>query len=325
MTNGIRLARSRAMQLAVAVLFSIGLVACGGDGEGGLSAPTAPISLDEENGAAVAAAALSASPGGFASSSTEFMGVDAQVDSSPTTHSVARIAARNLRRAAEGMKAEQCVTGASVTFTEACYYSGSVTLSGSETSFTLTFKNCSDEPGETLHGYIRASNYVETGDEVAGSMSATVALDLRVTDSGGTVRVVANFTMTNSWTSTTSTIQMTGSTLGYTDGVNTEILSNFDISETKDDSTSTITWSSDFTFASTVLGGSVTVDTTTPFEASLYGAHPYAGQLVITGANDTKLRLTVDPDPPEVLLELDADGDGTFELQLDLTWAELES
>lgn len=64
------------------------------------------------------------------------------------------------------------------------------------------------------------------------------------------------------------------------------------------------------------------VDVTTPvaFDVQTGDAFPSAGELVATGANDSKARLTA-LSPTEFQIDVDADGDGTYETNLGtFTW-----
>lgn len=72
------------------------------------------------------------------------------------------------------------------------------------------------------------------------------------------------------------------------------------------------------------LGGSVTAETTAPFKG-LSNGYPSEGTLLISGAADTRIRLTA-LDATNVRLEVDADGDGVFESEntVTITWFELE-
>lgn len=76
------------------------------------------------------------------------------------------------------------------------------------------------------------------------------------------------------------------------------------------------------TMSSTSLGGAVTVATLASLTGAANDPYPSAGQLLITGASDSKLRLTV-IDDTQVRLELDADGDGTYETTSVVPWSTL--
>lgn len=72
------------------------------------------------------------------------------------------------------------------------------------------------------------------------------------------------------------------------------------------------------------LGGTVTVETVARFKG-LSNGYPSEGTMLISGAGDTRIRLTA-LDATNVRLELDADGDGVFEPEntMMITWFELD-
>jgi hypothetical protein len=323
--------RNRAIaHRAAALLVAITLLACGGDGGGGdgrpsLSAPTTPISINAANADAIAAAAVAAAAGQTLTGAADMaIGAKVEADGSSAQQVVGRITSQTLRRVVAANSAPS-VTGA--VQSEPCLVSGTVTFSGSETSFSAVFAQCSDSEGEVANGRIEVTNVSSTGDQYAGSASATVWMDLSLTTSGATTRIVGDFTAEASWTSTTESSRLHGNSLGYTDGVTTEVLSNFDMSVSID--TSLASASSDFTLASTALGGAVTVDTQTAIQGYTYGEHPYAGVVVVSGSGGTKVRVTILGDEteaaPHVRVEVDADGNGTFETTYELSWSELEA
>lgn len=83
------------------------------------------------------------------------------------------------------------------------------------------------------------------------------------------------------------------------------------------------TYSVDGTFASTLLGGSVTVTTLTPFVLKDTNVDPHTGVMRATGVGGSSLTFTV-LDETFVRLDVDADGDGIDEFSVTTTWAELD-
>lgn len=318
---------------AFTLFVSIALVACGAetksDGPGDpprMSAPSAPVTMSFANSESVTTAAIAAVMGEVSTPALGQvpMAVAVEGEASPATHVVGRITSRTVRRLAAA-SATPTVTG--VTEAIDCLESGTITISAAPTSVRMTFDQCSDIPGEVINGWLTMWNFSGYADQTGGSAAGTVWIDLSVTLDGTTSRMAGDYTVTASWNATSDTVQLSGGSLGYSDGLTTTVMSNFTIYESIDASSIITSWA-DFTLASTELGGAVTVDTQTPFETEMYSSYrPYTGVVVVTGAGGTKVKVTVhgnEYDPsPQLTIQVDADGNGTYETTTDLDWADL--
>ena len=77
------------------------------------------------------------------------------------------------------------------------------------------------------------------------------------------------------------------------------------------------------TLSSTALESkSITISTLGPFVKSSSARYPGSGQLVVTGAANSKARLTV-LSTTTVQIELDADGNGSYETSTTMPWSQL--
>lgn len=311
---------ARALALTVSLLFT----ACGGGSDGGgpelLPAPTAPVTISAANGAQVAAGALEIAMGGVAF--PMFGGGLIAADGAPTPRILGRMASDAQARVSRASSA--LVTGAAQS--QPCMVSGSITISDTPTAISITYNQCSDYEGQVLNGTMSMTDFAQTGDGVTGSASGTYSLNVTMTDPATTLRMLGGMRFEETWTPTSTTSRLSGSYLGVSDGVTTEVLSNFSISETLDEATGLTRSSSSFTLASTALGGVVTVATPTPFESYPFYA-PHAGVLVVTGGGGAGVRLTVlgsdAAASPQVQIEIDADANGVYETVLYRDWFEL--
>ena len=73
---------------------------------------------------------------------------------------------------------------------------------------------------------------------------------------------------------------------------------------------------------STVLGGSVDYETVESVQASGDDNPPYTGVILITGAENSAVRIVIVSDEV-VRLEIDVDGNGVVDEFVDTTWAAL--
>jgi hypothetical protein len=202
------------------------------------------------------------------------------------------------------------------------------------TSITVTFASCTDA-GITINGSFMLSNILGTAP---GNFSASVSINLSITASGfagenfsGSFSISVSTTTT---TPTTTTITLTGTNISRQIGTDAELLRSFTFTAVID-STNNETDTVAFNYASTKIGGSVTVSTSVAFQTSSTSSFPHTGTLIIVGApammgaNNSTIRVTVLGDETlvgtQVTIELDANGSGTFGSPVNYSWTQLTS
>ena len=316
---------------ACAAMFALGLSACGGGGgdsggggSSGPSAPSTPVAITETNAQGVSNEAVSAL---METGATEGVTGAAVTESPATPQKMIKINSALAKRLGLYLDAPQVVTG--VTETYNCSVSGTVTYNDHNSSdqLTITFNNCSDNPGETLNGSIAIAN--ASGTET--NFTADVSIDLTFTVTGEpTFSVVGGYNI--NYSSSPGTYEsnlLSGSRLAFVYGAEVDVLTNFNISEGVDFTFTPDRFdaSSNFSLASTRLNGGITVTTTSRFYRWATALYPHQGSLEVVGANNSRLRLTVlgNESAPgnQVRIEVDANGDGTYELTIETTWAAL--
>ena len=119
----------------------------------------------------------------------------------------------------------------------------------------------------------------------------------------------------------TSTVSVSGSLLSLTDGTRVETLSEYSTSVSVDESTGDYVLTASGTLEGSLFDGSVTFNTTTPFQGTGFG-DPDSGVLEINGANGSSITLTASNN---VTVQIDVvDADGMSET-LVTTWDELRA
>jgi len=333
-----------------ALMSALGLAGCGGGGGSGVSTPAAAptVTITAANQGTVTRAMVDgglafgqsqpfAAPGGAAAQS---------IGSAPLalhTGVVQSVAYRGLL-AAFGSRHNASIASAmrpaaTTSTTDACSLSGSITttlndadngqsLSGGDI-LTLTFNQCADSSDDAVSGVLTFTiDSVTSGPEGNVQFSGSLAFVQLSATSGthlaniqGTVAVAATITSTSSQLALTvgaSALTVTSSAPGYLDTIVYEpgmqlVVTTTDGALTQSD----VTLNGSFTASS--IGGRVLVATVVPLRQLGSDADPSSGQVVVTGASGTQLRVTA-LSANSVQLELDANGDGTYERSGVFAW-----
>lgn len=321
----------RALLSAVVVFVSVGLTACGGGGgdDGGptpaqsaitLSIPAAPLAIVDTNAEAVAAEALSSSAGDVAGSIPPVVPFSAMA---ATTQSSAWSPQTAARFATQRLQINPvAVDGAVTNVAQPCSGGGAVDVIDNGTSGSITFTNCV-ENGTTINGIILASNIVDTPPT---QQSVTLVFQgFSISDFTGYLAIQGDISMSVAVDGAgVQTQTLSGSSFASQFNNEAFQLTNYNLTAVVDPGAGTTTETSTFTYASTSMGGSVTVQTVMPFVTNVGDLYPSSGQVVATGSNGSKCRLTA-LDNVNVLLEVDADGVGGYETMINTTWAALAS
>lgn len=306
-----------------------GLAGCnGGDsysGGGGVTLPTTPVTITTTNAPAVAGAMIDTVTGTMSLPT----GVQTAAPAAPTVITtakmIARLGASLAQQTGSQGSAPAAVTGAVITIN--CLVSGTETITDtSATSATATFTNCSDVAGVTISGTLSLSNF--TSNAGIDSMDAVYNLTITTTSPPNTATATGDMHIVINTNTFAMTVSGTSLTLANTNAALGNVgMQNYSFSF---DSTGTVT-AMTFTFASSVIGGTASFTLTSPFgSTSISSLFPSSGAGVITGANSTKLRMTVLGDETaavnsQVQLELSTDNGATYGTPMLYTWAEISS
>lgn len=217
-----------------------------------------------------------------------------------------------------------------------CVVDGTVTISGNLAElFTLTAGDditvvsdaCDDDTGEVITGTIDFVVDTFSGSLLTGLYLLIMDVDLvdfEVTTAADTIMSNGDSEVT---IDTTGTPMMSRSVSGMSvtgAGLQRSVtITGFSSAQTVDTSVQPepYTFAASGTFDSSDLGG--TVDYATPVTFQGMGAeYPFAGELLITGANGTSIRLIAN-DNVNVTIEVDSDGNGNVDLSIPTTWDDL--
>jgi hypothetical protein len=336
----------------------------GGGGGGGIPTasnaaitppPTDPIAITAAGGTpsaanqSIAANASLASEGAFNNVGDQASGlVGVQAADGATRETLAAI----VRRHAEMIKDHQTtVTGAlQVVDVRNCAGGGTDTFAADNATQNATevFVNCNDG-GIVKHGTLSSSNvgvFENLGPTVGSpyvmSVSATLTIDLSVAQAPAptvvsqgafTFSVTINGNMQANGTggvqpgpATSVQISMIGQSLLSSNGTERELLSNFAITLIDTVNTSTSTLGGSYTYASTTIGGSVLVTTSTVLTFQAGAKHPSSGDVQITSsASPGKIVLHVINSVDGVNVDVYADAAGGVTNTIPLTWAQVDA
>jgi len=240
------------------------------------------------------------------------------------------------QKIAEHQNSPLTVAGAVIS-TTACD-SGNFTLDtdGSSTTpytyFTISFNNCVLS-GTTANGTIALSNLnrlPSTGTPT--SISARFTFNFTVANASTSAGIYGGFDIAATGIGSVSRKDsITGTSFNIKVASKYETLSNFAFTSSYDN-TGTHGYSDtvDYSFASDVILAGFDFHTIMPLVRNYLDSYPRSGQVEITGANSTKLRVTVvstDPSPGTasgtVTLELSQDGGLHYGAPVTRTWTQL--
>lgn len=318
------------------------LTACGGNDDD--TPASNSVKIASANQTSVARASLNAGLSLAKAEGALGNGENAVPDAADRSHAFAAIVRRALHDASRKAVANAGVHPAAVhSETDNCAVGGTVSSawddkdsSGSVTSgdvITSTFAQCRESATDSVNGVIVITL---TASPVVTSTTTQIAANavfqnLVVTDGAATYTVNGTFAANETDNDSTS---MENDTLTVGNGGLTVTVASTAYSDTVtlaqglvvntavayDGSVGTVSVNGGL--SSTQLGGGVTIATPTALSGAGTDPYPSSGQMLITGASGSKLRLTV-IDSTQVKLEIDTDGDGTYESTSTVAWSTL--
>jgi hypothetical protein len=224
---------------------------------------------------------------------------------------------------------------------EPCLQSGSMTISGDLATgipysvgdtINVDAADCNDGLGEVINGRMEITITAYTGDILFGP---TYLLGMDVLLVNYEVATTADTILSNGDSSVTVdttgdplvAMSISGVSLTTVSNAGTEVVSNFQTAQTVD--TSVVAGSEPYTLASsgtidsTQLGGVIVYTSPVTFQGAGPG-YPFAGEMLITGANGATIRLIALTETT-VRIEIDADGDGVVDVggTEDTTWDDI--
>jgi hypothetical protein len=350
----------RASRSSLLPLLVAGLAACGGGGGGddpggggggAYSYVQTPTAVTAANQTQVAQATLG---GGLVVANAQPLASSGRraalaARGSPTVSPAAMLGqtANRVLGAAVGRASASPLAGprrgtlAASTTTETCGVSGSVatTIDDRDDNGTLSsgdaivvgFAQCSEGAGDLLNGTVSLTiASFSANSPSAASFSGGMSFDNVTSRLGSTSAVIfGTATVDVAFDDDTVALTITVGSAGLTESLTTPSFSD-DIAfgpgmrisflDSLSDGYASI-WI-DGPLSARAIGGSVLVATVTQFIQTDTEAYTSTGQAVITGANGSRIRLTV-IDVTQVRLDLDADGDGSYEATQTVPWTSL--
>lgn len=322
--------------IAIALLLMIGVVttvATGGGGDGGFSSGNTPpadsdplLAITLDNGDDVSSTVVIAIGASF--DIGDISGEDLIAEAAGNTLYLSGL--KNLgalytefgNPIAQAM--EGCANGGTVDITLTIADPNGPTIGD---NIIAVFDNCDDNLGYIISGTVDLTIAALQGDldtDVFLVGFDIVLTDVTIAEDGESVESSGMFTLTlDSLGFPVMTMSLVGEELQFTADGYTITLADFDHSLTIDSGVVPDTKVAEAfgRLNSVLLGGSVDYDSTTPVHA-LGDFDPHTGVILITGANDSSVRIIV-VDDTRVTLEIDVDGDGVIDGYVETSWAEL--
>jgi hypothetical protein len=257
------------------------LVGCGGSS--GTPAPT--LVLSNDNAKSVASQALA---GGTQAMSLGLPTLTGGASAfAPIATRALRDAVSRVARPVAAGQSTPCPGGGTMTT------DGNITATSTSGSETITFAGCIQDAGgtDTLDGTLHVS-----GSQSGNSVSFSITVNLTAKTAGATVTEVGD--LSSSFSTDFSSISISSNQIAVTVAsptLNTKLtLSNLDIHESIAGGLGgTVSVTESYSIDASQLGGRFTVDTNAALATGSDGAQSASGELEITGAQNSKLTVTV--------------------------------
>ena len=331
-------------KLSLILLLAISALAgCGGGGSSGSAGATtstaAKVSITTSNQSTITNAAVKSATQNLTSGYLTTVG-GVQTSTTPTNERVlSQWTDFAFKKMAEHQSSPPTVAGAVTT--SACD-SGNISFdtdgsgTAAPTYFTISFNNCVLGT-TTANGTLALSNlaitYNTATPKAATSISATFTFNLTASNASTSVGMYGGFNIAATGIGSVSrTDSISGTSFNVKVGSKYETLSNFAFTSSYNDSGLTHGYSDtvDYSFASDVILAGFDFHTIMPLVRNYLDSYPRSGQVEITGANSTKLKVTVvsgsfsaGSSSGTVELQLSQDGGLTYGAAVIKTWAQL--
>ena len=333
--------------LIAAVMGAVGLVGCGGGGDSTPAAAAPTVTITATNQGTVTRAIIDGGQAfGLSQPFAATGGAGAQsIGSAPMALRTGVLQSVVQRGLVAAFGSRHSVSIASATrpaatssSTDPCSVSGSITTTVSDTdnsqslsrgdALTLTFNQCQDASDDVVSGVMIFTIGSVTSGQNNVQFSGGLAFEQLSASSGtrlaniqGSVGVAATITSTSFQIALTvgaNALTVTSSATGYLDTIVYEPGMQVTVTATDGAVTqSDVTLNGSFTASS--IGGRVVVATILPLRQLGTDAYPSSGQVVVTGASGTHLRVTA-LSSTSLQLELDANGDSAYERSAVFAW-----
>jgi hypothetical protein len=244
--------------------------------------------------------------------------------------SMTRLASKAAVRIALGPDIQPCLTD------------GTVTISG-DLATGLPFSvgdtinvdamDCDDGLGEVVNGRMEITVTAYSGDILFGPTyvlgMSVMLIDYEIATATDTIVSNGDSTVTVDTTGTPLiAMSITGLSLTTASLTSTDTVTGFSTAQTVDISvvgSEPYTLAASGTINSTLLGGEIVYSTPVTFQGAGAG-YPFAGEMLVTGANGATVRL-IALDDINVRIETDADGDGQVDVggTENTTWVDIDS
>lgn len=296
----------KAKYIGLILLAGTVLAGCGG-GSSSSSGPqgstVSKVSINSTNQSTITNAAIESATQSLTAGALDSVG-GVQISSAPLNDRILNnLADFAFKKIAENRNAPLSVSGA-VVATYTCTTSGNITFDtdGSNTTaptyFTIAYNNCV-ESGITQNGTVSLSSLLITPSTgTPTSISASFAFNYTISNASNSAGIYGGFTIAASGIgSANRNDSISGTSLNFKYGSQYETLSNFAFVSTYNDTITPHGYSDtvNYTFASDVILAGFDFSTISPLVRNVGDVKPRSGQVIIAGASNTKLRVTVLP------------------------------